>query len=189
MSIAEQARREAEFDSRYIFKFDDFSKHFRENYKAHVASMFPSSNRWDFLEVGVLDGRNAVWLLENVLTNEYSTYMGIDWHMKDNALSNLNFFNNKSTLIKADSKQTMRWINKKFNFIYIDSNHISQQCICESALALGMIHRGGVIMWDDYGNDEFPGVKLAVDNFLECFEEGKDYTLLFKNWQAGVKIL
>ena len=171
----------------YVFNFDDFTVEFRKNFEQYIK--FDPERRWDILEVGVLDGRNAVWLLENVLTHPQSSYVGIDWWMKDNALANLNFFCHKATLIKADSKQAMRWINKKFHLIYIDSNHISQQCICESALAIGMLMPHGILIWDDYGNDEFPGVKLAVDNFLECLKEGEDYELLFQNHQLGVKIL
>lgn len=171
----------------YVFKNADHSSDFRKNFEEHIRSRLNLSVPIDVLECGVMDGRTAIWIAETLLTNPYSTYTGIDLWLAENAVANLKRFK-KVTLIKSDSKKAMRWINRKFDLIYLDSKHDANHVIIESSLAWGMAKFGGIIVWDDYNNEDYPGVKLAVNSFLACLKHGEDYTKLFENKQLGVKV-
>lgn len=175
--------------NKWDFQKPDWGANFRKNYENHVSKIHPSNKPIDFLEIGVLEGRNAIWMLENHLEHPDSLYVGIDKNLRQNAIENLKGFE-KCKLIKADSRICMKKIDKKFDVIYIDSLHKSHCCIIESAFAATMLKSNGnsIIIWDDYGKGIFPEVKIAVDNFLEFFEENKHYELLFKDYQVGIKM-
>jgi predicted O-methyltransferase YrrM len=53
-------------------------------------------------------------------------------------------------------------------FVFIDGGHDYQTVLSDSRNAFKMVAKGGIIVWDDYG-DCWPGVKRAVDELSGNF--------------------
>jgi hypothetical protein len=49
--------------------------------------------------------------------------------------------------------------------VIVDGGHSYEVAISDTRMALRMIRAGGIVVWDDYGND-WPGVKSAVDELI-----------------------
>lgn len=75
---------------------------------------------------------------------------------------------------------------ENFDFIYIDGSHRSPDVIQDSILSFGLLKKGGIMIFDDYGkvqSIELP--KLAIDCFLSIF--AKEMKVLLKEYQVVIE--
>jgi hypothetical protein len=123
-------------------------------------------------------------LLDNVLTGKgcelvcvdtwkaYGEMPGVDMDaVRERASENIN---GRATIIEGDLFDFfMAYDVKLFDAIYIDGAHDAASVLEDSVLAWRLLKRGGLMIWDDYGDwrpadgsDNCP--KTAVDAFLSC---------------------
>jgi predicted O-methyltransferase YrrM len=138
-----------------------------------------------YLEIGVLEGRSAVWMLENVLTHPTSTLTGIDIfhdHKQDNGqtikqrfLSNVKEAGGegRTTLIEGYSQVELRKLPlDSFDLIYIDGSHATADVLEDTVLSWRLLKKGGLMIFDDYGPQFYQGQPneerpiLAINAFV-----------------------
>lgn len=158
----------------------------------------------DFLEIGCFEGRATLWLFQNILTGQFNrmtvvdTFEGgmevgsKDLHFTENLFinfqENLMPYLDKIRVFKGKSQEVLRedryFRDTKFDFIYIDGSHRSPEILEDTMLSWGMLKKGGLMVFDDYGLHRYPDPKLnpamAIDAFMAIFSEkiaviGKGY--------------
>jgi predicted O-methyltransferase YrrM len=142
-----------------------------------------------FLEVGSFEGMSAIWMLENILTNENSKLFCIDAWAEWTGDAFIRFVENinktgvrnKVDIIKGDSsKYLSTFPDNYFDFIYIDGDHNERAVIQDAISAFRTLKEGGIMAFDDYllgirypnsnGSKAMDGSsKKAIDYFLSVF--------------------
>ena len=140
-------------------------------------NMFESWNKFqqnvpnlNFLEVGSLEGRSTIWLLNNILTHETSritcvdTFEGNDGSklqttevldgLFERFKNNTSRFASKVTISRGLSsvqlKKASLQMNQRFDFIYIDADHTSKGVLEDAILSFPLLAVMGVMVFDDY---------------------------------------
>ncbi len=159
------------------------------------------------MEIGVFEGRSALWTLENILTNKRSQIWLVDnFNRKNrnniscwkNLLKNLETYrknhpdqpDDKIMVCKGDIKDVLRNEDVKaqrFDFIYIDVHGYSKDFLEQAVMAWPMLSPGGMMVVDDYtSNREHDGecMKQGVDAFLDLYS--KELEVRHMSWQVVV---
>lgn len=142
-----------------------------------------------YLEIGVYEGRSGVWMLDNILTNAHSSYVGIDpyetahRHALKTALSNFAQHENTRIYVRFSYDILPQFIVDQFDMIYVDGCHSYVGCKLDLEQAWPLLKSGGVMLCDDYNRDDY-GVKQAVDEFLASLPTDS-YKLLYKNYKIA----
>ncbi len=188
--------------SNYIFTSDWFStniplwKKLLQNYK--------DKPNLKFLEIGSYEGRSAVWLMENILTQEDCTLTCIDTfegsaehteeqkkNIEEKFIHNTKNFKNKIIKVKGKSQERLRQLDPritKFDCIYIDGDHLAPSVLEDIILAFPLLKKNGLLILDDYGIDKkLESPKIAINAFLHIYQNNIE--LLYKGWQVAIKKL
>jgi len=56
---------------------------------------------------------------------------------------------------------------RRFDGVYVDSDHAVDVVRAESRLAWDLLQPGGILVLDDYGSHSDPGVRLAARSLLD----------------------
>ena len=171
--------------TKYYLKSYTFSEDwFTENIPVWVKVLRPFKGKANlhYLEIGVFEGRSAIWMLENILTHPSSRLTGIDifpegtdW--KEKYLSNLNISGSahKATTIEGDSQTELRKLPlNSFDIIYIDGCHRADCALSDGVLSFELLKTGGLLIFDDYRwkiyrYPEELRPKIAVDAFITSY--------------------
>lgn len=153
----------------------------------HVFAPFKGQSNIQYLEIGVYEGRSAIWMLENVLTHPTARLTGIDIFegpYKERYATNLerSGFSDKATTITGYSQLALRDLPlDSFDIIYIDGSHAKNDVLEDAVLCWRLLKKGGVLVFDDYRwcglfimgtSDSFgDSCKPAVDSFVQCFDQ------------------
>ncbi len=172
------------FLKNYDFKGDQlFYVHFY-NYKLpllnKVLAPFKGKPNTHYLEIGVFEGRTAIWMLENILTHPTSRFTGVDIFSRDfkeRYLSNLKRSGvaHKATTIEGYSQVELRKLPlNSFDIIYIDACHRADCVLSDAVLSFELLKDGGILIFDDYNWEEqrFPVEKrpqTAIDSFITTY--------------------
>lgn len=143
-----------------------------------------------FLEVGVYEGRSALWLLENVLTHDNARYVGVDiW--KDHVTSwgraerNLSEYRSRTVLIQGDSLKTLPNLTpNSYDGIHLDGCHSYSTVRDDLRNAWPLLKSGGVILCDDFAREDY-GVARAVHEFLAGLTVVKDYRITYCDYSVA----
>jgi predicted O-methyltransferase YrrM len=172
----------------------DISSHAFDNFSQFLSPMCGRSAH--FLEIGSHEGRSAVWLLSNILTNKQSTITCVD----NNACKtietlryNTNRFINQVRIMEESSITALSKLvleGPLFEFIYIDGKHNEYMPLNDMVLCHELLHVGGIMAIDDYlmQDSEQYGkntVKVCVDNFLNVYSDY--YTILLSDYQFWIQ--
>lgn len=147
------------------------------------------------LEIGVYEGRTAIWLLENILTHPNSFLYGIDPYKYkerhelgdqelaaayDRMLLNMQPYFNKFLLLDEWSEmgiaRLMLDFDVMFDIIRVDGSHKAFDTLSDMSMSWHLLKPGGIMIVDDYDdkavvaqkekwNEDCP--KTAVDAFLK----------------------
>lgn len=175
-------------------------------------------NPVDILEIGSYEGRATVWLCENVLndTSIKYNYDIIDTFggseegqgmrktkerlknnensIEENFKHNISFFKHINFYIhKGYSQKILPTFGdeEKYDFIYVDASHRSDDTLVDGYFAHKLLKKGGVIIFDDFGwkhpdNDHLVySPETGISTFFG-FYEGL-YRILFKGYQVGAQ--
>lgn len=177
---------EEAYHGKYEFTQDWFT-HNLPVWKALFADLKGKPNV-NYLEVGLYEGRSALWMLENILTDPTSRLTGIDLfdgELKDRFFENLgrSGAQDRSTIIVEPSQIAMRNLPlNSFDVIYIDGSHATADVLEDAVLSYRLLKPGGILIFDDYrwagalmqgpltrdSSSDFP--KAAIDLFVQCFD-------------------
>ena len=157
------------------------------------------------MEIGVFEGRSALWTLENILTDRKSQMWLVDNFTRkneknvgcwQNLLKNLKSYRknhpdqpfDKIMVCKGHIPDVLRSEDvksQKFDFIYIDVHGTSKDFLEQAIMAWPMLSPGGMMVIDDYtSNREHDGacMKQGVDAFLDLYS--KELEVRHMSWQV-----
>ena len=130
------------------------------------------------LEIGSLEGRSALWTLENVCSHPDATLTCVDiWsnvEVRRRFQANLNAPAGKVIQKVGPSWRELRKLPPKYySFVYIDGSHEARDVLEDAVHAFRLTAPGGLICFDDYHWERrrchrFP--KEAIDYFLRLWE-------------------
>jgi predicted O-methyltransferase YrrM len=157
----------------YDFTVDLFTDAGRlESWQRYLTPFADKST--NYLEVGVLEGRSMVWMLDNALQHPHSRATGVDISIRDSYLQNLKRSGSceKVRNILGRSQEVLRTLPKEsYDVIYIDGSHVTQDVMIDAVLAFDLLKPGGLMIFDDYApllwlwpQDIRP--KQAIDAFV-----------------------
>jgi SAM-dependent methyltransferase len=185
--IAKEARRPDSdvYQREYDFTTDWFSHNIPVWEK--VLAPFKGKPDLKYLEIGVYEGRSAVWMLENILTHPTARLTGVDpfdGDFKDRCFANIerSGASEKAKLITGYSQLVIRELPlESYDIIYIDGSHSKDDVLEDAVLSWRLLKEGGILIFDDYRwveclwdaeSDSRTGApKLAIDPFVQCFDE------------------
>jgi SAM-dependent methyltransferase len=175
---------------------EESAKHYRGEYMFSSDWFTPNVPAWrgalghlrgrpniHYLEVGLYEGRSAIWMLENILTDPTAHLTGIDVFPEDleeRWLINLERSGkgNQVTTIKGYSQKVLRDLpSESFDAIYIDGSHKGYDVLADAILSWDLLKPGGVLIFDDYqwrhGKGLPPELKPgpAIDAFITMYRD------------------
>jgi len=165
------------------------------HYKIWESSLaqFKGRPNLQLLEIGVRDGRSALWFLEFILTGNEAQYTGIDLKESDNLRHNFGAteFKDQINFIKDLSFNVLKNLHgPKFDIIYIDGCHKGKGALEDIVLSWRLLKYNGVLILDDYGmtassTPTFNTPKFAIDSFLYLYRD--ELVLINKGYQVIVE--
>lgn len=157
----------------------------------------------NYLEIGVFEGRSAIWMLENILTDPTAKLTGIDLFpeeagdLKQKYMGNLekSGYRHKTTTIQGYSQNELKRLpNDSFDIIYIDGDHTASGVLADAVLSWQLLKTGGLIIFDDYAYwanekkvpDEL-SAKTAIDSFISAHRS--DIDVIHRGYQLFARKL
>lgn len=150
----------------------------------------------NYLEIGVLEGRSALWMLENILTDPTAKMTCIDifpGQLREKFLANLRMSGSyeKATVIKGRSQVELRYLPLNyFDIVYIDGSHLAQNVLSDAVLSWELLKTGGIMIFDDYKFKKLPPEvrpRIAIDSFVNAFNS--DVEIIHRGYQVILKKL
>ena len=153
----------------------------------------------NYLEIGCFEGRSAVWMLENVLTDSQSKLTCIDPYQEHIGADVMNRFlanveragaSSRTTLVRGFSQEKLRDLPlDAFDIIYVDGDHRAAPVLEDAVLSWRLLKVGGLLIFDDYRWEvtQPPAERplMAIDFFTETFRDRieivhRDYQLILR---------
>jgi predicted O-methyltransferase YrrM len=158
-----------------------------------------------FLQIGAYTGDASLWMLENVLTGQFSKLIDIDtWLGSDEeAHDSINFVDvykiykermkpyPQVTSIINKSFNAIQFLNESFDFVYVDGDHTAAGALLDAELSWFRLKPNGILAFDDYTwGDHLPAYlapKLGINLFLHRHTD--EFELLVMNTQVWIRKL
>lgn len=178
----------------YTFSDDWFSCHI--HCWNHFLGPLQGRPGLTYLEIGLFEGRSAIWMLENILTHPTSRLIGIDSFSsgtKDRFEANLRFCQGatKAHILSGESRQElMKLEEQSCDVIYVDGSHSANDVLVDAVLSWPLLKSDGLLIFDDYEwkIDQLPSElcpKVSIDAFITAFQhvlvvEFRDYQVIVR---------
>jgi len=145
-----------------------------------------------YLEIGLYEGRSAIWMLENVLTHPTARLTGIDIFtglLKERYLANIEksgFAHKVTTIVGPSQEELRKFPLNSFDIVYIDGSHAADDVLEDAILGWRLLKAGGLLVFDDYRwklekpREKTP--KLAIDIFFRLY--GKHFDVIHNAYQV-----
>jgi len=154
------------------------------------------------LEVGSLEGRSAVWFLENVFTGVGARFHCVDTFTRpvpaidgapatalERLRANIAPWRDRVLIHVGKSADILGRLAPGFDFIYIDATHAAPSVLSDGVMALRLLKCGGLLLFDDYewphGSSPAERPKIAIDAIMACFA-GR-YELVHRGYQVALR--
>jgi hypothetical protein len=140
----------------------------------------------NYLEIGAYEGRSAIWMLENILTDASSRLTAVDVFYGDyearyrRNIERTGAADRVTTLKGASQVEARKLALESFDLIYIDGSHAAPDVLEDAVLCWRLLKPRGLMIFDDYrwvgalgaghsgdSPSDFP--KPAIDAFTRCF--------------------
>lgn len=132
------------------------------------------------VELGVYEGRSAVWWATNILTGPNSRLIGVDvWWQHDEvyARAQSNCAELPIELRRTSSRRALADLlidGVQAAFVYVDADHHASNTLSDMCGAWQILRPGGVMICDDYGwshrTRAIPPA-VAIDGWLNCHRD------------------
>lgn len=166
----------------------DWTSHHTAAWRKWLAPLIGRADA-QILEIGCLEGRSAVWMLENILTGKGAAITTVDpwagerfydWPMERlavNAAANLAPYVERfrCRLIRERSYDYLPTLPpESFDAAYIDGDHSALGCLSDLVLTWPLLRSGGVVFLDDYlwGDEDWGAPRTAIEAFRRCLPPG-----------------
>jgi predicted O-methyltransferase YrrM len=141
-----------------------------EDLYSDMVNQFPNNSH--FVEVGVWKGRSAAFMaVEIINSGKYIKFDIVDNFRKsdiEQVKRNLSQVIDFITIVQADSAGAAnQYSDNSIDFVFIDADHSGKAVVRDTLAWLPKIKKGGIIAGHDYGNDQYPDLKTAIDNLLK----------------------
>jgi predicted O-methyltransferase YrrM len=188
-----------------VAEYPNWFEYVRPNFEQFLTPLAGKSGL-KFLQLGVYTGDASLWMLENILTGDYSTLTDVDtWKGSDElAHKSIDFdevyqiYQDKVKPYKnvdAIKSSTINFFTAGdmlpgYEFIYIDADHTTVGVLLDAELSWLWLMSGGIMAFDDYiwgheSGDPRLAPQVGIDLFLHRHQ--LDYELLTKNSQVWIK--
>jgi hypothetical protein len=199
---------------KYKFSMDFWNSDHEKNFN-YIKNYFDPTlddGPYDFLEVGVFEGRTSLWLLDNVLSSSRKDRLTlIDPDVGPNWSSNVKLCDNfwMARLIKEYSFEALPRLyleGNRFDLAYLDGDHNAPGLLEDAVMTWRLLKVNGIMLFDDYlmrisdpwfyiSHQEFGKYKgltwqhprSAIDSFLNIYKG--QYEVVIDNYQIGIKKL
>ena len=167
-------------NAQYEFSVDWFSPS-KPLFEKHLLGLADKGQPVRYLEIGILEGRSFLWVIDNIMTNPQSKAVGIDLFDSTNIEKRFrkNLANSKHPdrveIYKGNSQEVMRKLEiEQFDYIYVDAGHTAYEALNDLVQAFRLAKPNGLIVVDDYSlfKEELPVFlrpQIAVDSFLKSY--------------------
>lgn len=180
-------------NQKYEFTKDWFSKR-ESSWLEHFGGL--ANRPSTALEIGSLEGRSAVWMLENLLLDSESHLICIDLfgdpEVEDRFDRNIvrSGAATKIEKLKGVSWRHLRSLKpESFDLVYVDGSHHGRDVLEDAILSYRLLRTGGFLVFDDYpwkkDNDHSVYPKEAIDAFLHLYQEFVE--VLQVHWQVFLR--
>jgi hypothetical protein len=159
-------------------------------FSSHLLRRFDGSFPVQAMEIGIYEGLDLVWLLQNCLKHPDSKVVGIDsWEgdssIYENASHNLGFWEEQVSLIRARSSEALPTLESdRFDFAIIDGDHKTsyQDAIeCRRLVkAKGWIIFDDIRHWNAGKREDSGRARPGLDRFLDEYGDEFDQA-----WSMG----
>jgi predicted O-methyltransferase YrrM len=186
----------AAYKGEYEFTEDWFTHHLASWRKA--TEPYAGKPGVKYLEVGVYEGRAAMWIAENVLTDPTSELVGLDLFSGDYVDAygpyEQRYRNNvrktglgdRATTIKGYSQVELRKLPlAHYDIIYVDGSHVNANVLEDAILVWRLLKDGGLLIFDDYGNQGTTDPRIGVDTFMRFF--GRHFEVIHNDLQLMMR--
>jgi predicted O-methyltransferase YrrM len=190
---------QAPYDREYDFHEDWFTLNIPVWSK--LLAPFKDAPNLRYLEIGVWEGRSAIWMLENILTNESSAMTAVDLFPEINGRDIGKVFAANVKIAGATdrveirtgfSQEVMRTLPLEgFDVIYIDGSHDGADVLEDAVRATRLLKGGGLLIFDDYEwHWQRPEealesrIKSAINTFVDYY--GDQFTLIHCGYQLAL---
>ena len=184
----------AETSEPYEFTYDWFTS--AVPIWTRVLAPYAGRPETHYLEVGVFEGRSAIWMLNNILTHPTSTLTGIDLFpgdLKERYLANLQLSGaaEKAITIAGRSQDELRNLKPdSYDIIYIDGGHTADMVLADAVLCWDLLKVGGLLIFDDYRwkREEYPAEVrpgVSIESFITAYRNFLE--LVHLDYQAIVR--
>lgn len=166
------------------FEGKEFTQYWHCNYIDMWKRWIPKDIK-TALEIGSFEGMSAIWLMDycpDVHITCIDTFSpGFDdvtGEYEGRFDRNIAEYSKRVRKAKGQSATILQTFiaEPRFDLIYIDGDHSYEAVKLDAQLAWPLLKEGGLMIFDDYNNDEF-GVRQAVDQFFEI-GWARDYEIL-----------
>lgn len=152
-----------------------------------------------YLEVGVFEGRSALWVLEHILTDPTSRVTGIESHVLPRLRRNLEKSGQaeRVRLIDGYSQTELKRLPaESFDILYVDGSHTADDVLADAVLGWELLKLDGLLIFDDYdwdgsyitGRGPMPAVLVprpAIDAFLAAY--ANEIEPVYRGYQVIVR--
>lgn len=159
--------------SMHDFRFSRRWFHLRNccSFSTFLPDKFPSDRPYRMLTIGVFEGAQEVWLLQNILTHPDSRLVAVDAWTAENKLTqstcnqcmvntqhNLKPWMDKVTIIHGPSQRELPKIARGeyntlptdgYDLIIVDGDHHAEPVYQDAVNSLQLVRVGGWILFDD----------------------------------------
>jgi len=150
-----------------------------------------------YLEIGLLEGRTAEWMLKNILIQPGSKLIGIDPVVEPLADLVKNY-HNKVQVIQGLSQSVIparvksgRWKAESIDIIYIDGDNSPDAIKNDFEMCWYLLKINGVLIFDDYlirdkntGKSNV-GIRDMIDSIINEYSDR--LIVIFTNRQLGIR--
>jgi len=137
----------------YKFEFPNFWNEDHEKNFCMLASYMQKFDRPRCLEIGGLEGRTSLWLLENIVKPCNGTLTVVESDVKPNLIHNLSESRQWVNIHKGNSFDVFMYYNvmhRMFDVIYLDGDHNAKGLLEDFVMAWRVLNNGGYMLIDDY---------------------------------------
>ena len=154
-------------------------------YFSRYLQSYANKPNLSYLQIGAYTGDASEFLLKNVLTHPTSTLTDVDtWEGSEEILHEPfdwteleQFYDERMSEFpnvikkKMTSEQYLVSSQERFDFVYVDGSHHSDDVYTDAILSWKLLKNGGILAFDDYdwfelGKKQY-APKIGIDRFLK----------------------